>query len=155
MAQIEPGEYKAQVIDWKVVEVPQLDNKLQIMVSLELDNGAIMTWKDFFQKKDGSPNQKTLNTLKTLGFKGNIQNLTSATALNTQKMFLVTVEKDGDYSKVAWINDPDAPRGGGGYNQLDDKIAMRKLAGLNLSVGDEPKKPKNFADDISKEELSF
>lgn len=155
---IEPGVYKGQVTDWSVEEVEALDNKLKLVITLELDNGAKVYWNDFFHKKDGSINKKTINTIETLGFQGKIQDIMKPNALNTSKLYDVTIEKDDKgYTKVAWINDPDVPRSVS--RPLDEKVAVRKLAGLNISVGATKTKVKNYAEEamqkVKDDDLNF
>lgn len=144
---LEPGQYKGRVLDWGVVEVPHLDNQIQMVVNFKLETGDQIQWKSFFKKKDGTLNKKTTNTLETLGFQGNIQNLMHDGALNKTKIFDLTIIKNEQgYTEIEWVNDPDAPRG---VSMMDKTMAMRKLAGLNLTIGT-PKGVKNYAESIGK-----
>jgi len=137
---IEPGRYSANVIDWDVVEVTQLDGKLQLAIKFAFypDDDRIeeIWWKGFFQKKDGEPSKKTLETLVTCGFKyKKFADIGKADALNTEKELEITVEKnDQGYHEVEWVNEPGA---GAVAGSLGKEAGAKKLSGLDSVLGGE------------------
>lgn len=137
---VESGRYSARVIDWDVIEVEKLDGKLQLAIKFgfepEDDRVEEIWWKGFFQKKDGEPSKKTLETLMTCGFKyKKFADIGKVDALDTEKELEVTIEKnENDYHEVQWVNEPGASAVAGA---LGKEEGAKKLAGLDSVLGGE------------------
>lgn len=151
------GSYEAFATDWGLKEVEKL-KALQAFIVFEFkvnDQVQKLTWSSFLFKTDGGVNKHTADVLSTCGFTGkNITELNNPSALNNKKPYNITVEKNGEYWKVKWVNDPDeAPS-----TKVSDP---KKLAGYDLSkfnaelVKNSQSKPlKNHALDVE-ETLPF
>lgn len=123
------GRYSAQIKDWGVREVPALKT-VEAFIQFEFKEGDetyALTWKGLFLKKDGSPNKKTYDTLKTCGFTGkNIEALTTTGSLDNMKTYDITLKRENGFINVEWVNDPNAVASG----RVSD---VKTLAGYDLS----------------------
>lgn len=126
-----PGKYLGRIMDWQMEMVEKLKvPKVRIKFTFETPSGSCsMSWDGLVLKKDGTPNKKTIDTLRVCGFKSNkIQDLNEvATALDTSKQLELDIEKEGEYWKVQWVNEP------GGTTAMDKVSAKQTLMGFDLS----------------------
>lgn len=108
---LQEGRYSAHIKDYGIREVEKL-NTLEAFIQFEFSKGDetyYLTWKGLFLKKDGTPNKKTYDTLKTCGFTGkNVEALTQSGTLNNQKTYDITLKRENGYLNVEWVNDPNA-----------------------------------------------
>lgn len=151
MAKVEAGSYQGRVVDWGLQEVPSLKT-MRVKIKFTTTSGDVY-FDGLLTKKDGTPNQKTVDTLLTCGFSGKATTeLASASALNTQKPLNLTVvvEKTADgkeYSKVEWVNDPEKS----GFEKADVKVVkgydLRKVDAL-FANANKTTKVKNYAEGI-------
>lgn len=110
------GEYKARPQDWGVKETV-IDGKKILLAVITfafnykvgtVEKSASIRWEGFFFKKDGDLSSKTLDVLDVCGFKSpTLDDFTKTDALNTQRAVNITLEFDGKYWRVEWVNDPD------------------------------------------------
>lgn len=161
------GTFDAVPVSWGVQEIEQLDGKLKAVIQFQiLETNQKITWSDFFKKRDGTDNKKTVNTLKACGFKGPLHTFTDDNALDRStpvKIDIVReVRPDGrEFYKVEWVNAKDQA----GFDMLDPKSAAQKLRGLQMDFGAPPAKttkraaPRNYAEEIpmpeERDELPF
>lgn len=158
---LEPGIYQAFPVSWGVVEVEHLPNK-PLAASIEFDlcdhPGSKIEWSEFFLKRDGSYNKKTLKTLKACGFQSSdLADFVNPDSLTTDMPVLLTLAKDDNgYLKVEWVN---SPQGGTRGDYVEAKEAKKLLKSLNLNqalaelvekkqatpVPKPSHKPKNYA----------
>jgi len=125
---LQEGRYTAHISDWGVREVPKLQT-LEAFIAFEFtDAGETynITWKGLFTKKDGTPNKKTYDTLKTCGFAGkNVEALTDSGALDKTRAYDITLERENGFINVKWVNDPNA--------SANKKADVKTLKGYDLS----------------------
>lgn len=132
---LEPGQYEAYPQSWGVAEVEKLGNKIQAVVRFRLssEDETMVTWKDFFLKKDGTPNLKTLKTLMVCGFKSNrLSDFPKSNGLDKEKLVVLTLSRDEKgFLQVDWVNEP----GSGGLEKLiEENDASKRLTSLKLDV---------------------
>jgi hypothetical protein len=130
-----PGEQltlNAYPTTWGVGEVDvHGESKLQAIITFGIaESDETVTWKEFFTKRDGTPNIKTLKTLVTCGFRGSrLSDFGGNASLDADKLVTLQVIKDDKgYLKVEWVNEP----GSGGHKLMDAQNAAKKLAALRL-----------------------
>ena len=135
---VKPGRYTAKVKDWGLEEVEQLDGAIKAVVIFDFETGEdeweTIKWDGFIQKRDGGINQKTVDSLKVCGLSGTFVDLVEGgPGLDTSKDIEITIEHDGQYHKVEWINEP----GGGQYtaNKEAGSDLVKRLKGLSLEAG--------------------
>ncbi len=117
---IQPGQYVAHITDWGLEEVPQLNNKLKVVISFSIEVSGLTAefvsgrWAGLLETKDGLPNKNTIKTLVTCGFTGNdpIDLTLKSDALDKDSPFQVTIIRDGKFNRIQWVNSIGlAPRG--------------------------------------------
>ena len=126
---LEPGTYKAKIVDWGVTEVEKLGGQLKVFIKMDIEHHGQYytgTWDCFCLTKDGQPNKKLMKTLVTVGFQGeSLEEFSRQGSLNNQKEYEVTVILDGEYKRIEWINDP--------AMSLVPKVSdVKKLSGFNF-----------------------
>lgn len=153
------GQYSAQLVDYGLQEVEKLQTyKASFQFDIKVNTDFVRGYfEQLLFKKDGTPNQKLLKTLVTMDFTGDsFEDLTKADVLNTTKEYLVTVIKDGEYTKIDWVNLP----GSGAMRKVTE---VKKMKGMNIKsalmstraeMGVIKKPMKNYADDIKVPEFN-
>jgi hypothetical protein len=123
------GQFDAQIQDWGLQEVEKV-RQLQAFINFEFEvDGQTqkMRWSSFLFKKDGTVNKHTMETLRVCGFKSSkITDLVNTSALNNKKTYHITTEKEGEYWRVKWVNDPDE-------SPMSKAADAKVLAGYDLS----------------------
>lgn len=108
------GQYEAKIIDWGLYEVAALGGKIKAVIQFSIkheDEWVSGRWEGFFENKDGEPNKNTIKTLIACGFRGDdYSDLIGADGLDTSKELSITIEKDGEYNRIRWVNDKNAPQ---------------------------------------------
>jgi hypothetical protein len=108
---IQEGRYQAKIKDWGIRDVEKLKT-IEAFVQFDVSVGneiCGLTWKGLFLKKDGTPNKKTYDTLKTCGFKGKtVDVLTQSGSLDNTKTYDVTLKRENGFLNIEWVNDPAA-----------------------------------------------
>lgn len=159
--ELQPGRYNCRVTDWALTEVETFNNALKVTIQLAIDvNGESVSgwWDGLVKKKDGSINEKTLETLLSAGFlSSDIYTLNSdPQALDTTKAMEVTIGKDDKGRTTAeWLNS--AGRSGLKKVELVKKKDLVIEAALNKAIKEKgaKKKIKNHAPGAVDEELGF
>lgn len=134
------GLYTAKLTDWTLEEIPALDNKLKAVIELDIISPAQATpikarYEGLLEKKDGTPNMKTLKTLVNCGYRGaNIYDLAiNGDALDKARDYEATVIKDEKgYTRIEWINLP----GEMGSGLIKKKITRKANPALNKALAD-------------------
>jgi len=129
------GSYRANLVDWDVIEVEHLDGKLQLALRFYFEddkkNHQNIWWKGFFQKKNGEISQKTKNTMLVCGFKYNkLSEIERVDAFDTTKDLEITLTRnEKNYLEVEWVNEA------GGAQALEGALGKeggaKKLKGLD------------------------
>lgn len=133
---VEPGRYSARVVDWGIETVEKLGGEPKAKVVFDLDNSGTwerISWDGFFSKRDGGVNQKTVDTLKVCGMKGDFTDLLEGgPGLDTTKELELTIIQDGNYLRVEWVNEP----GGSQFIKKEGGQDLAKtLKGLSVKAG--------------------
>jgi hypothetical protein len=112
--QVVPGRYTAQIKDWGLREVPQLDNAIEAWISFEFKDQAeqlqTINWKGLVLTKAGARNKKTATTIETCGYKHgeDLMPFMDQGALDMATPVDITIidEMFGDkvYKNVEWVN---------------------------------------------------
>lgn len=113
---IQPGTYKALLVDWGMEKSPE-KGTLAVALVFRLATAAgssDMTWRGYLTEKT---TDRTLDTLDMLGFKGSSfddlieGSMGKSRPLNTSKVVECVVthqEYNGKtYARIDWINDPE------------------------------------------------
>ena len=130
---IEPGTYKAKLIDYGITE--SSNGKPTVVLKFINENGdEISHWMYLTEKAQ----PYTAKTLMVFGYNG--EDLTQLAAgtegglLDTTKEVEIVMENEEwegkTRCKVKWINEP----GGGGFKKLAKAEATKLLAGVNLKA---------------------
>lgn len=158
-----PGNYEATLTDWSLEVVEKISApKITLIFEFDFqDKNYKMKFDSFVFKRDGEINKKTLDTLKTCGFKSSkiTDLLDDPGALNTMKKYDIQVIKDEQgYWRIEWVNHM-------GGRAMDKVSAKKSLQGFDFSKVNGGlmkegfgKKPRNFAPGASNEideELGF
>jgi hypothetical protein len=143
-----PGKYDAKIKDWGIEAVDKLAGKLKAVIVFDIivaNTGEMVSakWDGFFENKEGLPNKNTIKTLVLCGFQGDDP---SQMVLDNSKTYEVTVEKNGEYSEIKWVNLP----GMNGIKKVTTKTILKPsiraaLDEARRELGVVKKKPKNFA----------
>lgn len=132
---------EARISDYGIEYIEKLDTvKAVVTFDIEEDQHnedfkySNIKWDGLFTKKDGSHNQKTVDSLVTMGFRGEdpivLNEGVTAGHLNNDQVYNLTLTLDGKYWKVEWINLPGS--GQQVIKKMDDNILKKKLAGMKL-----------------------
>lgn len=150
-----PGRYDAKIKDWGIEAVEKLAGKLKAVIMFDIivaNTGEMVTakWDGFFENKEGQPNKNTVKTLVLCGFLGDDP---AHMDLDNTKTYEVTVEKNGEYSEIKWVNLP----GMGGIKKVTGKTTLKPAIRAALDearreLGLAKKKPKNHAPGASNDD---
>ena len=103
---IDAGQHRAKVVSWWVDIVEALNGEPKACILFETEDGDQIRWDGFFNKKDGGANKNTVSVLKCCGLKGDLSEiLDSENGLQRGKEVFITIERDGDYLRVKWVNE--------------------------------------------------
>jgi len=141
---VNPGRYPAKVKDWGVDQVAKLNDALKAVVMFDFKDEAggwhTIKWDGFIEKTDGSINKKTTDTLKLCGMNGNFLDLLQGgPGLDMTKDLEITIERDGEYMRVEWVNDP---AGSFTVSKEGTPDLVKRLKGLSLKAGLKAAGPK-------------
>lgn len=162
--ELKPGRYLAHITDWGVESVEKLGGMAKAVMTFEIQATATETaygrWEGFFETKENKPNMNTCKTLVTCGFgSDDPMDLNQGDSLDNQTEYEVTIEKDGEYNRIKWVNRP------GEGSRVKKSTTTKKInpgvrkalqdARLELGVVAQKTKPKNFAPGANDEKLPF
>lgn len=138
---LNPGRYKAIVIDKDVTENSK--GNAQVVIRLEIEHDGTTTQMNYYGQTEGKALEFTLKALVACGIKGN--NLFDEVTIG--KEVSVTVDQDkNDPSKVriAWINKPMGEGLGKTFDPAKGRAAFAKFEGALAALRkDEPKAQKS------------
>jgi hypothetical protein len=150
---VPPGRYLAHITDYGVESIEKLGGLPKAVITFEiqiaLGESTSGRWEGFFETKDGKPNQNTCKTLVTCGFGSDDPlDLNKGDSLDNATEYQVTIEKDGEYNKIKWVNKP-----GVGASIKKSTTAKRVGSGVKKALQDArkelgitpAKKVKNYA----------
>lgn len=108
---LEPGNYRANPVRWGFVEKKTKEGESFFMAAVVfnlLDVNEEITWEEFIiAKSTGELNAKLMKGLKACAFKADdIASLTDEDALDSEKEVELTIEREGNFLKVKWVNEP-------------------------------------------------
>lgn len=132
-----PGIYEAQLVDWSCrlaakIDAPLIDLKFEF----EDSNGKseAMSFQSFLFTREGLPNKKTINTLKTVGFIGtdpnDLNSGVSGVVDNTKKYTVTVAKNDKGYWNIDWVND----LGSSAPGVVSKTEAASSLKGVDMSA---------------------
>lgn len=137
LQEVKEGRYSGKITNYGI-KFNEYVNKPEVLIQLQFtddeDKEHFITWKGLFTKKDGSPSQKTIDTLITCGFATNDPSVLaegpSGGHLDQDKTLDLTLERnDANYLEVTWINEP-------GGSMFEDTLskgdAAKQMKGLKL-----------------------
>jgi hypothetical protein len=139
------GVWPAQIKSWTLDHVEEYDAwVLKIWMAVKGEGWTkAMQWSGWMEKKDGGPNRNTFKTLALCGFESdNFAELANDDALDTETWFNVTVEADGKYWNIKWINTQDFDTGAVAGAKV---LKGADLTKLNSYLGPAKPKLKNHA----------
>lgn len=135
-SELKPSRYLAHITNWGIESVEKLGGLPKAVITFEIQATPTETvnarWEGFFETKDGKPNLNTAKTLVACGFgSDDPQDLNLGDSLDNQTEYEVTVEKDGEYNKIKWVNKP-----GGGAGIKKSTTAKRVGSGVKKALQD-------------------